>query len=443
MPISDHVGVSSRSVVNLNTFALIVYVVSSSSSPSPSPPWSPGDGVRANPSSSNEPSVAGVSLRDTAEEDGSRNADTALAGAGALAFVDAGVESAVPPAVPPAGAAGPKADVDPKLKTEPGAAVDVVACDEVREGEPNEKPTLPALGGGDDPLPPPPGAMPKPKCAGVAADAAEPKANVDDFEGTPNGAPPNTLLGGTAAAGLSFSSLCLLSFSSADFVVVEAPNMLLEPDELVLVPPKRFAPGGREKANGPGWADEAGLSLSLSFPSGGTLSEPKSGEVFGGLPKSKVLVVGRPVPPVLLPPREKAFEVLVDENAPKEGGFSEGGLDSASFDVWDADDLNGESEDTEPKPGKGEDEAADTGLGSEDAGVVDERLKGDGLVEAAGLGVNPVAGAGESRNGPKPEKPDGGTGIVAGVEPGGLRNEIGAAGTVGLLGGLGALCVLA
>jgi hypothetical protein len=105
--------------------------------------------------------------------------------------------------------------------------------------------------------------------------------------------------------------------------------------------------------------------------------------------------------------------------------------------------LNGGSEDTEPKPEKGEDEAADTGLGSEDAGAVDERLKGVGLVVAAGLGLNPVAGAGESGNDPKPEKLDGGTGIAAEVELGGLRKEIGAAGTEGLLGGLGALCVLA
>src|SRR5882757_4142687 len=82
IPISDHVGAPSRSVVNLNTFALIVYVVSSSSSPSPSPPWSPGDCVRANPSSSNEPSVAGVSPRDAAEEGTSRCVDTAVPGAG-------------------------------------------------------------------------------------------------------------------------------------------------------------------------------------------------------------------------------------------------------------------------------------------------------------------------------------------------------------------------
>lgn len=105
--------------------------------------------------------------------------------------------------------------------------------------------------------------------------------------------------------------------------------------------------------------------------------------------------------------------------------------------------MNGENEDTGPEPENGDDEAADTGLGSEDAGVVDERLKGDGLVAAAGLGRKPVAGAGESEGGPKPEKPDGGTGIAAGVELGGLRKEIGAAGIEGLLGGLGALCVLA
>lgn len=278
-----------------------------------------------------------MSPRDAAEEDGSRNADTAPAGAGAgvFAFVDAGVESAVPP---PAGAAAPDEDVDvvdtdPKPKAEPGAVVDV-ACDEVREGEPNEKPMLPALGGGDDPLPPTPGAMPKPNCAGVVADAAEPKAN-GDFEGIPNGgAPPNMLVGGAAATGLSFSLLSL-SFSSADFVVVEAPkpNMLLEPGKPVLETPKRLAPGASEKLNGPGGgADEAGLSFSLSFSSGATLSELKSVEVFGGLglPKSKELVLGRLVPP---PPREKGLEVLVGANEPREGGFSEGVLDSASFDV--------------------------------------------------------------------------------------------------------------
>ena len=161
----------------------------------------------------------------------------------------------------------------------------------------------------------PPGATPKPNCAGVVADAAEPKVNGDVFEGTPNG-DPNVLLGGGAAAGLSFSS--------ADLIVVEAPNMLLEPDKLVVASPKSFAPGAREKPNGPG----AGLSFS-SFSSGAALSEPKSVEVFGGLPKSKVLVLGRLVPPL---PREKALDVPVDANAPREGGFSEG-VDSASFDV--------------------------------------------------------------------------------------------------------------
>ena len=80
---------------------------------------------------------------------------------------------------------------------------------------------------------------------------------------------------------------------------------------------------------------------------------------------------------------------------------------------------------------------------SEDAGAVDERLKGDELVVAAALGANLVAGAGESENSPKPEKPVGGTGIVAEVELGGLRKEIGAAGIEGLLGGLGELSVLA
>lgn len=48
-------------------------------------------------------------------------------------------------------------------------------------------------------------------------------------------------------------------------------------------------------------------------------------EVFGELPKSNVLVLGRLVP---LPPREKALEVPVDANGPREGV-----LDSASFSV--------------------------------------------------------------------------------------------------------------
>jgi hypothetical protein len=151
-----------------------------------------------------------------------------------------------------------------------------------------------------------------------------PKVNGVDFEGAPNG-PPNKLLGGGAAA-LSFS---LLSFSSADFVIVDAPNML-EPEEPVVVSLKSFAPGARAKENDAGGGvDEAGLSFSLSFSSGALLSEPKSVEVFGGLPKSKELVPGRLVPP----PKEKVPDALEGANAPREKGGFTGGVDSASFGV--------------------------------------------------------------------------------------------------------------
>jgi len=261
------------------------------------------------------------------------------AGVGALAFVDAGVDSVVPPAAA-VEADAPRADVgaiDAKPKIEPGAAVDVDgACDEVCDGEPNEKPTLPALGGGGDDPSLPPGETPNPNCAGVAADdAAVPKVNGDDFEGVPNG-PPNMLLGGAATA-LSFSLLSLLSllsFSSADFDVVDAPNMLLEPEEPVVVSLKSFVPGARAKENGTGGgADEADLSFSLSFSSGDALSEPKSVEAFGGLPKSKVLVPGRLVLPLPPLPKEKVPDVLEGANAPREnGGFNEG-VDSTSFGV--------------------------------------------------------------------------------------------------------------
>jgi hypothetical protein len=246
------------------------------------------------------------------------------AGVGVLAFVDAGVDSVVPPA------AAPVDVIDANPKTEPGAAVvvvDVVVCDDVRDGEPNEKPTLPALGGGGDDPSLAPGDTPNPNCAGVAADAAVPKVNGDDFGDAPND-PPNRLLGGAGAA-LSFSLLSLLSFSSADFV--DAPNMLLEPEGPVVASLKSFVPGAMEKENGAGGGtDEAGFSLSLSFSSGATLSEPKSVEAFGGLPKSKVLVPGRLLLP---PPKENVPEVLEGANAPREkGGFNEG-VDSASFDV--------------------------------------------------------------------------------------------------------------
>ena len=107
--------------------------------------------------------------------------------------------------------------------------------------------------------------------------------------------------------------------------------------------------------------------------------------------------------------------------------------------------MNREDEGAAPeKLEKGEDEVVDTGLGSEDADAADEKLKGDGSVGgAARLGVNPVGGAAELVEDPKPAKLDGGTGIVAGVEEADFEKENGAAGAEGLLGGLGALCVFA
>jgi hypothetical protein len=56
-------------------------------------------------------------------------------------------------------------------------------------------------------------------------------------------------------------------------------------------------------------------------------------EVFGGLPKSKVLVPGRLVLPLLLPPpNAKVPEVLEGGNPPREKGEFDEGVDSASFD---------------------------------------------------------------------------------------------------------------
>lgn len=263
------------------------------------------------------------------------------AGVGVLAFVDAGVDSTpVVPAVLPAAAAAATPELDVKPKTGPEAAavvVDVAPCDDVRDGEPNEKPTLPALGGGGDDPSRAPGATPNPNCAGVAADGGVPKVNGDDFEGAPNG-PPKMLATGAAAA-FSFSLLSLSSlllFSSADFDDDDPPNMLLELEGPVVVSPKIFDPGAREKEYGAGdGADEASLSLSLSFSSTGALSEPKSVEVFGGPPKSKELVLGRLVLLLLLPPKEKVPEVLDGGNAPREkGGFNfNEGVDPASFGV--------------------------------------------------------------------------------------------------------------
>jgi hypothetical protein len=129
-----------------------------------------------------------------------------------LAVVDAGVDLAM--LTPPAPAAAPGAAVavaevadvnvvDASPKTDPGAAADAdvdddndvaaVGDDGTRDGDPNEKPTLPALGGVEPSLLT--GATPNPNGAGVADDGAPPKANGDDFAGEPN-CPPNMLLGG-------------------------------------------------------------------------------------------------------------------------------------------------------------------------------------------------------------------------------------------------------
>jgi hypothetical protein len=196
----------------------------------------------------------------------------------------------------------------------------------------------------------------------------------------------------------------------------------------VVVSLKSFVPGARLKENGAGGgACETGLSFSLSFSSGAALSEPKSVEVFGGLPKSKVLVPGRLVLPLPLPPKEKVPEVLEGANAPRE----KGGVGSASFGVWDVAGLNREDEDAAPvKLEKGEDEAVDRGLGSEDAGADDGKPKGDGS----------VVGAAELEEDAKPAKLGGGIGIVAGVEVASLEKENEAE---DVLGGLGALCVFA
>ena len=108
---------------------------------------------------------------------------------------------------------------------------------------------------------------------------------------------------------------------------------MLEPEEPVVVSLKTFVPGARAKENDAGCdVDEAGLSFSLSFSSGAALSEPKSVEVFGGLPKSKELVPGRLVLP-LLPPKAKVPDVLEGANAPREKGEFNEGADSASFGV--------------------------------------------------------------------------------------------------------------
>lgn len=266
MPSSDHPGSPSRSTPNLNTFVLTVYVVSSSSSPSPStspsPPARPGDNVRASPSSCT-PSVKGVSAREVDE--------------GASRLVDAGVV-----APDEAGGAGAK----PKPKPEPKAgAADVAVWDGPRDGEPKEKPMLPALGDGVSLAAP--AATPNANGEAVVAgtDVAEPKplkGEEDVLAGGPNGLAPNTLL---CEGVLSFSFSLSLSLSfSLDF----APKILLALEELVVLSPKSFVPGGMLSENGeePNKV-EVGLSVSLSFPSAvDDLSDPKSADDFGGPPNS-------------------------------------------------------------------------------------------------------------------------------------------------------------
>jgi hypothetical protein len=353
-----------------------------------------------------------------------------------LAFVDAGVDPAVlSPPVPAAGA--PVAaeadaviivDVEPKIDPEVVADVVVVVVvwdDGARDGDPKEKPTLPALGGVDPSLLPG-GTTPNPNGAGVVEVAAVPKANGDGFADEPN-APPDMMLG----SGSDDDSAWPFSLSSADFVVVTEPNMLLGAPEELVASWNNLVPGATLKAKGP----EAGLSFSLSFSSGAVLSEPNI-EVFGALLKSRALV--GPLPP---PPKGEVLEGVVplDENAPSEKvGFSKG-VGSASF---GAAGLDREDEDVAPvKLEKGE----GAGLGSVDVVDEDENLKGDGsVVDDTGLGVNPpVAGAAELVRDPKPAKLVGGTGIAAGSDVAGLRKEDGAAGMEDLLGALEALCVLA
>lgn len=420
-PKSDHVGAPSLSVVNLYTFALTVYVVSSSSSPSPSTsaslPWRPGDNVRASPSSC-APSVTGVSARDV-DESASR---------------DAGVDAAVGPE--DAGGTGGKLKPKPEL----GAAA---VCDEARDGEPKEKPTLPALGEGVPSLPRalPPAATPNTNCVGVAADAAEPKppkGEGDALAGEPNVA-PNTLLGGDVLS-LSFS----LSFS-----VDLAPNILPEPEELVS--PKSFVPGGMLSANGAeANAVEPSLSLSFSFsfPSATDLSDPKSVDAdFEGLPNSEVPEFGW----LLLPKGEALRVVLVGADAPNENADFDCKTGSASFGVRDTAGLKA-GDDDEDGPAanapNGDAEAMGAGLVSEGAGGADGKLKGEeAAADAAMLGVKPVPGAGAAElagadGAGKPAKVDGGTSVVAEVEVVGLPNENGAAELAGLLAALGALRVV-
>jgi hypothetical protein len=83
-----------------------------------------------------------------------------------------------------------EADVDAGPKIELGAGV--VVCDRVRYGEPNEEPTLPALGRDEPSLPPSPNVAGDPN-------ATPPKVNGDGFAGEPKELPNMLLTGGSGA----------------------------------------------------------------------------------------------------------------------------------------------------------------------------------------------------------------------------------------------------
>ena len=349
-------------------------------------------------------SVAGVSARDVDE--------------GASGFVEAGV------VVAGAGA---------KLPPELGAAAAAAGWDEARDGEPKEKPTLPALGEGV-PSAPAPAATPNTNGEGVAVDVAEPnpppppppppKGEEDDgLAGEPNVVvAPNTLLGGDAA---------LLSFSFSLSVDL-APNILPElvVVVVVLVSPKSFVPGGMLSVNGAAPnADEPGL-LS-SFPStvdgdDDDLSGPKSADDFGGLPNSEVPELGGLL--LLLPKGEALEAVPADADAPNENAGFDGRAESASLGVRNTGGLKAGDAVNAPN---GDVDATGAGLVS---GCADGNLKGEEpATDGAGLGVKPVPSAGAAEfavadGAGNPAKLD-----VAEVEVVDLPNENGVAELTGLL----------
>jgi hypothetical protein len=316
--------------------------------------------------------------------------------------VDAGV-------VAPDDAGGAGAKVKPEPELGAGAAV----WDGARDGEPKEKPMLPALGEGVVPSAAGPAATPNTNGDGVAADVAEPKPAKGEDDGLagepPNVVAPNTLLGGDALS---------LSDSADDL----APNIL--PELVVVVSPKSFAPGGMLSENGAEPKGvEADLSFSLSFPSAvDDVSDPKSADDFGVPPNSEVLELGW-----LLPKGEAVEVVLADADPPNVNVDFDGRAGSASFGVRNTAGLKAEDEEAAVNAPNGDAEAAGAGLVSEGAGGKLKRE--EPVIDAAGLGVKPVPGAAELAvaGGAVPAKLDGGTGIVAEVEVVGLPKENGAA----------------